>query len=448
MSHEDALTASVKTAVAPPGAEAPRRWLLPVLAGLFFVSGISGLIYQSLWLRLLALVFGVTVHAASTVLASFMAGLALGTLAAGRLSTRIRRPLVWFGIVEVGIGAIAVLTPWPLGLVSHVWVALQPWVPDQVWALTLARFVCSLAVLLAPTVLMGATLPLVVRSSLAERDLVGPRVAVLYAANTTGAIVGTLVAGFVLIGGIGIHRSFHLAAALNALVGLSALALARMDGRRPVPAAPTSHALAAPPVAVSRLGLVVFAFSGFAALALEVVWFRVLVLVVAATSYAFTTMLAAVLLGIAAGSALATPLLRRPWNWIRAFGAVQIATGFLTIGAMGLYLHAYAEGWLRGSAHVASLFVIVPPALAMGFAFPVGIRAWAESADRAHGARAASVAKLYSANVAGAIVGAAAGGFVLVPRRRWFKFTGRSDCCRRPFILRPSERLSSDSAEA
>ena len=145
-----------------------------LLVSLFFVSGISGLIYQSLWLRLLSLIFGVTVYAASTVLASFMAGLALGTLAGGWLSVRVRRPLAWFGAIELGIGALALLTPLALQMAGRVWFALQAQVPDQLWALTAARFICSLAVLLAPTVLMGATFPLVVRSSLADRVLAGP----------------------------------------------------------------------------------------------------------------------------------------------------------------------------------------------------------------------------------------------------------------------------------
>ncbi len=392
-----------------------RRWFLPVLVGLFFVSGISGLIYQSLWLRLLSLIFGVTVYAASTVLASFMAGLALGTLVAGRLTTWIQRPLLWFGVVELGIGTLAVLTPWALGLVAPVWIGVQERVPDQFWALTAARFVCSLAVLLAPTMLMGATLPLVVRSSLGDRALAGPRVGLLYAANTAGAITGALVAGFVLIGGIGITRSFQVAAAMNALVGLSAIALALAEAPRSVVSTPLPVAGAATSLSVSRIGQLAFAFSGFAALALEVVWFRVLVLIVPATTYAFTTMLAAVLFGLAAGSALATPWLRRPWNWVSAYGAVQLVTGLVTLGAMSLYLDAYSAGSVRGSDHVASLFVIVPPALAMGFAFPVGIRAWVDVPGAPDGTRAAGVASLYAANVAGAIAGAAAGGFLFVP---------------------------------
>jgi spermidine synthase len=381
-----------------------------LLAVLFFVSGISGLIYQSLWLRMLSLIFGVTVYAASTVLASFMAGLALGTLAAGRLTTRVRRPLAWFGACEIGIGVFALLTPWALGATGQLWIGLQAYLPDQFWALTAARFVCSLAILLAPTMLMGATLPLVVRSSLADRALAGVWVGVLYASNTAGAITGALLAGFVLIGGIGIARSFQLAAMLNALVGISALVLNAWYSQ---PSPPTRHTRTATPV--SRIAQAAFAFSGFAALALEIVWFRVLVIVVPATTYAFTTMLAAVLLGLAAGSAIAAPLVRRPWNWVAVYGRVQLAIALLTVGALGAYFDWYGAGSVRGSDHVASLFAIVPPALAMGFAFPVGIRAWVDTRDTLPDERAARVARLYAVNVGGAIAGAAAGGFLLLP---------------------------------
>jgi spermidine synthase len=159
---------------------------------------------------------------------------------------------------------------------------------------------------------------------------------------------------------------------------------------------------------------IVFAVSGFAALGLEVVWFRVLVLIVAATTYAFTTMLAVVLLGIAAGSALAGPLLNRRWNYVNAFGLAQIATGLLTIASLAFYLRGYHAGDLRSSDHVASLFVILPPALAMGLAFPLGVRAWTGTHDdRANST--ARVATLYALNVAGAIAGSLVAGFGLIP---------------------------------
>ncbi|MGE3843294.1 MAG: fused MFS/spermidine synthase [Vicinamibacterales bacterium] len=383
------------------------------LAGLFFLSGISGLIYQSLWLRLLSLVFGVTIYAASTVLASFMGGLALGSVLAGRLSRRVRRPLAWFGCTEIAIGLTALTTPLALDVVARVWPTLQAALPDHLAALTVARLLCSSAVLIVPTVLMGATLPLVVRSSLSDGALVGSRVGWLYAANTSGAIAGALLAGFFLIGAVGIASSFRIAALINTVVGVSALVLSRRAPARATDVAPIEQHAAQP--LANRLIPAVFAVSGFASLALEVVWFRVLVLIVAATTYAFTTMLAAVLLGIALGSAAATPLLRRPWNWTRAFGFAQIATGVTTVIAMAAYLTGYNEGWLKGSDYVASLVTILPPAFAMGLAFPMGVRAWTGTHQGHDSDSSARVAWLYAMNVGGAILGSLAAGFVLLP---------------------------------
>src|SRR5204863_10217113 len=131
-------------------------WLLPALAILFFCSGISALIYQLLWLRLLGLVFGVTTYAASTVWASFMAGLALGSIGAGRLADRVRRPLVWFGACELLIGVTALTTPGALTLLQQVYVRIYPSLPSWLPLMMLVRFAIAFAVLIVPTVLMGA----------------------------------------------------------------------------------------------------------------------------------------------------------------------------------------------------------------------------------------------------------------------------------------------------
>jgi spermidine synthase len=390
-----------------------RRAILIPLAALFFISGASGLIYQSLWLRLLSLVFGVTIHAASTVLASFMGGLALGTLLSGKLAPRIRNPLAWFGAVEISIGIAALTTPWALDAIGRIWPAVYASLGGHAWMVTVARVICAAAVLIVPTSLMGATLPLVVRSALWEGALVARPVGVLYATNTAGAITGALLAGFVLVGEFGIAASFRVAAALNATVGLSALLLSRVSRvPGPEPSLPVVRPL---PPSGPALIPIVFAVSGFAALGLEVVWFRVLVLIVAATTYAFTTMLAVVLLGIALGSALAGLLLDRRWNYVKAFGIAQIATGVLAIASLAGYLHAYHSGRLAGSDNVSSLAVILPPALAMGFAFPLGIRAWTGLHDDRANDSATRVATLYALNVSGAIVGSLAAGFWLIP---------------------------------
>ncbi|MEO8070442.1 MAG: spermidine synthase, partial [Acidobacteriota bacterium] len=155
---------------------------MPALAVTFFLSGTSALIYQLLWLRMLGHVFGVTVYAASTVWASFMAGLAIGSLAAGRLADRARRPLLWFAGAELGIGLSAMVTPWMLGALQGALVTFSPSLNRSLASTTALRFGISFVVLIVPTALMGATLPLVLKSSAWRPERIGASSAVLYGA--------------------------------------------------------------------------------------------------------------------------------------------------------------------------------------------------------------------------------------------------------------------------
>lgn len=362
-----------------------------------------------------------TVYATSTVLATFMAGLGLGSFLAGRLAGRVSRPLAWFGAIEVAIGVSALVTPVALGAVPALYLPLQAALPDAVAPLTLARFVCAVAVLLVPTALMGATLPLVVKSSLGQGAALGPRIGLLYAANTAGAVAGALAAGYVLIGAIGIQRTFLLAAALNVLVGIAALLASRgMAVSAPEPggpgAVPALESGGPDPGTTRerRAVLLVCGVSGLASLALEVIWFRVLVLFVPATTYAFTTMLAAVLLGIAIGSLLATPLLNRTRDWTLVLAITQVLTACVAVLSSGLLLTLYAGGQLRGALVPVSLVAVLPPAVLMGVSFPVCVRAWAGDGWQPASA-AARLGVLYAVNLGGAIVGAVAGGFLLLP---------------------------------
>lgn len=386
--------------------------------------------YQVLWLRLLAVVFGVTAYAASTVLASFMGGLAIGSIVAGRLADRVRQPLKWFGLVELAIGASALLTPWLLQAAQGLYAGVATAVPDNMAALTIARLACSAAVLLVPTGLMGATLPLVVRSSIVTRGDLGPRVSVLYAVNAAGAITGAILAGFYLIGGIGLRRTFLVAATLNTVVGLTALWLASRQGDAPASDAPASDAtadervrpsasagVASPAASGVTAGLVLlfFALSGLASLALEVIWFRMLVLILPATTYAFTTMLATVLGGISAGSALAARLLRRERDWVRTLALLNLATGLAVLASLLLLTTTYGMGWRTSGQIQASVVAIFPSALLMGLAFPIALRVWSGSGDPADPVLARRIGVAYAVNMLGAIVGAVLGGFVLLP---------------------------------
>ena len=384
-----------------------------------------------MWLRLLALVFGVTVYAASTVLASFMSGLALGSFAAGRVAGRLPNPLRAFGFVEMGVGLSAFLTPLLLEGIKSVWVVLQPSLPSSLVFLTVARFVAAFAVLIVPTTLMGATLPIVMRSALASDTAIGSRIGWLYAVNTGGAIIGALIAGFYLVSDVGVARSFQFAAGANLLIGAVAIALSRRVGFGADTAAtldsadmadgPAREALTRP----QRTAVLwTFMLSGLMSLALEIVWFRMLVTLLRPTAYAFTIMLAAVLSGIAFGSAIAAPFMRRGRSWLAVLTVTQCAIGIAAVLSLNALAYVSAIGerivpLLTGIGIdpyvapivVASLIAMLPTTLLLGFAFPIGLSLWAGTAPDA----SRRIGAFYSLNVCGAIAGSILGGFVLLP---------------------------------
>ena len=346
-----------------------------LLCGLFFVSGACGLTYQVLWLRLLALVFGVTVHAASTVLASFMAGLALGSLLARRLAS-LGHPLRVFALLEAGVAVSALATPAILDMAAVVYRPISAGFPDSLWLLTAARFVGSSAVLLLPTLLMGATLPILSQASVVRLGAQGSRLGALYAVNTAGALIGALSTGYLLIGGLGIGRTFQVAAAGNLLVAAIAWWLSGQSADAPEPAVVdgggSESAAAVSPVAI----ILVMTVAGLASLALEIVWFRMLVQFLPATSYAFTTMLATVLGGMACGSAIAARLLTRPRHWPVVLGYVQAATGVVALLSLAGLGATYAAGWRTSGLTQGSAAAILPAAILMGVAFPIALRLW------------------------------------------------------------------------
>ena len=405
--------------------------LLLLVVVLFFCSGASALVYQVLWLRKLGLVFGVTVYAASTVWASFMFGLAIGSLFAGRVADRLRRPLVWFGAAEALIAVSALATPLALEALQNLYASLYPSLPKGLAAITFARFLISLVVLLVPTVLMGATLPLVVKSSYSRASDLGPRMGLLYATNTVGAIAGTLFSGLYLIPTHGIRTAFIVAATVN----LAVAAIAVMAGLAmpPVPVAErrssTLDEIAVPGEtdSIRQAVLLVFAFSGFMSLALEVIWFRVLVLLVRPTVYGFSMMLGVLLLGIGLGSYVATPLLKRERPWLLILSVLELTLAVVAVlSIQTLSYHPSMVTWATpiisrvfpeylAFSMVASILSILPSALLLGIAFPIGLRVWTGAREESSPRAGRRLGVFYSLNLAGSIVGSLAAGFVLLP---------------------------------
>jgi spermidine synthase len=245
----------------------------------------------------------------------------------------------------------------------------------------------------------------------------GSSIGVLYAVNTAGAMVGTLVTGYFLIPAIGIQAAFLTAAGINVLIGSAAWLMGR---REQSSATPELVAEDLPPVPASPLFPAVYwvvAISGFASLGLEVLWFRLMLQFVTATAQAFTAMLATVLAGIAIGGLLAAPLLRRRSDLTLWLTIIQAATGLATLGSMSLLLWSVEQGWDTMSLWRAVGIAILPPAVTMGIGFALALGAASRAASGESSAIGVSdrVGRLYAINVIGAIAGSLCAGFVLLP---------------------------------
>ncbi|MHA7839950.1 MAG: fused MFS/spermidine synthase, partial [bacterium] len=291
----------------------------------FFVSGFAALLYQTAWTREFAFLFGTSELAVVAVLAAYMAGLALGAAAAARFVRRLTRPVLTYGLLELGIAICALAVPLGIRGVQRIYLAVAGGLdaPPETMALTTALFHLfgAFLVLLPSTALMGATLPLLARYAVHEESQIGPRVGVLYAVNTFGAIAGTLSAAFFFLPELGLRQTVHVGVAGNVVVFLGAAALAR--GLTGV------HV----DEAVHREGvrfhwiLPAMTLSGAVSFVYEVLWTRLLGHVLGGSTAAFASMLSSFLLGIALGSAVASRFARTRESAARGFILAQLGTG-------------------------------------------------------------------------------------------------------------------------
>jgi spermidine synthase len=394
-----------------------------VLLLLFFGSGAAALVYEVVWIRLLSLTLSITVYALTTVLCAFMAGLGLGAAIAARLADRLARPLLAFGAAELGIAACGLLTPLVLYRLGPAYVWLREGLGESGAAFVLARFALAFGVLLVPTTLMGTTFPFLSRALIQSRADVGRGAGALYAANTLGAVAGCVLAGFVLVPGLGLQASSRLAALANVSVAALAFALGRSRAAGVVPLAEQTRL---PPLpGTARLGAFAFAVSGLTAMGYEVLWTRALEHFTHNSTYAYSAMLATFLAGIGVGSAVAA---RRADRWsspLRVLGVLQIAVGASVIGALLLYMRfdTLVPALGRGIGGLGSwprvmLVIFTEAGLAMfattfffGATFPAVARVVVDSLDRV-GSR---IGFAYLCNTLGSILGALLVGFASLP---------------------------------
>jgi spermidine synthase len=387
---------------------------------LFFASGAAALVYQVLWSRWLGLMLGNTTTSVAIVLSAFMCGLALGSGWIGRRVAKIADPMRWYALIEWAIGAIALLFPLLIQGFDLVYTALVD--ADTPPAISLAvRAVLAFALLVLPTSLMGATLPLLTEFFRRRpADSASWRVGSLYAMNTLGAAVGILGASFLLIELVGVRATTRIAAGLN--FGVAAIGL--MLSRRMGPDDLTVHADASRLLPIdAALVTTVLAASGAAAMACEVLWMRAFDILIGNSTYVFATIVLVYLVGIAAGSALfarcVTPQRARLRVWLAGLSVAM--AGFALAGIQG-----YSQLWKaleadRGRVddmlgflglYLEVSLLILPMALLSGAMFPVATRLIEADESDASGAR---VARVYAWNTLGGVAGSLLAGFVLAP---------------------------------
>ena len=416
-------------AVPVPPAERELRAILRNIGFCYFLSGGLGLVYQILWLRRLLLVFGSTVHAVSTVLTVFFAGLALGSWLFGRLIDRREQAgLRWYAVLEVGVGLYAFATLPLFQAIEGLYLPIYRASGFSPAVLVVASFVCSTLILLLPATLLGATFPVISRFLVRSSEGRGARLADLYALNTAGAMMGTLGVYYVALPMLGLSRTLLCAGVLNLGIGGLCLVFDRhleSLGFRTPAAGPTlaAPASAEPLPAPLRWLLVAFGLSGFSAMVYEVAWTRVLSLVLGSSIYAFCLLLATFLGGMALGSFVVRRDLRRQPATLGRVVRLEVLLalyGLASIALLSQLPDCFVALWpLWGQSFAAlswlqvfiSALVMLLPTVLMGALFPIVSDLVTQQFAR-FGQRLGSA---YAINTLGGILGSFLAGFVLIP---------------------------------
>jgi spermidine synthase len=388
------------------------------LCACFALSGFAALVYQTAWTREFAFVFGTSELAIAVVLAAYMAGLAAGSLAGGRLAPRVARPVLAYGLLELGVAASALAIPVGLAGARAAMLALfggRAELPGaEEIGPSLFGLAASFLIMMIPTAFMGATLPLLATHAVRSEREIGSRVGALYAINTAGAVAGTLATAFVLLPALGLRATIWIAVAANAGVFIFAAWIAGASGAR-------EHPQASPgvrPVLAARWVLPLLAVSGWVSFSYEVMWTRLLSHLLGGSIYAFAVMLASFLIGITAGAAAAARFVTDARRAGRTVAVAQL--GACAAALASFRLLAWLPGWAAprlaasggfGLPAAIALVALLPSAFCFGIAFPAGVRLLAARPEHA----GAASARAYSWNTAGAIAGALSCAYLTLP---------------------------------
>lgn len=402
------------------------RTVSALLTTLFFLSGLTGVVYQVLWVRRFTHVMGSSAISVSVVIAAFMGGLFIGAVLLSRALPACRSELRWYSVLEAGIGLWALIFAAGFPMVGIAYGALADILPGWI-----TKSAMSAVLLLPPTAAMGATLPLMVQYTQRQglTQGFGQTMGWIYAVNTAGGAVGAVLAGFVLIEFVGIDTSLMLMAALNVTVAAAAWWIASSGAPAAEPQ-PLSSAPQRTGKTTPATGLLLAAFaSGAAAIGCEVLWTRGLKFVIQSSTYSYALILGTFLIGLGLGGAAYGRLATRV-NQNLLYGRLQCVVGVWALLSVILLYSAAPTDWVQSvllslvydSGHhwglglavfgLVCLVVLLPPTLAMGMSFPALNTLYHERTGSAAGT---SVSTVFAGNTLGSICGALGVGFLLLP---------------------------------
>ena len=406
---------SQRSAPSAPPAVSPR--FLPLLVLLFVGSGCAALIYEIVWFQLLSLIIGSSAVSLGVLLVVFMGGMCLGSVMFARVISAREHPLRMYAFLELGIAVFGILVLYGLPYAGGLYTAIGG---PGFGGLLLRALFCIIC-LLPPTLLMGATLPAIARWVEATPKGVS-WLGFFYGGNIAGAVFGCLLAGFYLLRVHDMAVATYVAMALNIIVAVSGLALAKATPHEAPAAPPTAEDNAIPRESWPVYATI--ALSGMTALGAEVIWTRLLSLMLGATVYTFSLILGVFLFGLGIGSSVGAGLARTIASPRRALGWCQfLVMGSLAWAAWSISqvlpywpIHpglSIAPRFLFEMDLLRSLWVVLPGAVLWGASFPLALAAVASRKQDP----ARLVGTVYAANTVGAIIGAAAASLVLVA---WF----------------------------
>lgn len=416
------------------GIPRPKLSLLPI----FFLSGFSALTYEIIWARMLSIVFGSTVEAISAVVTAFMSGLAIGSYFMGKWADGRKDILLIYSLTELAIGIISL---------SFYFIIIS--LPDIYYTLNLnienapflfyyngrhIRYALQFLLVAAPTLMIGATFPLMVKAYISSRNYIGEGSSIIYAVNTFGAVIGAFFGGFFLMPLFGIRMTLFIAVFINIALALAIYLIRRFRLSAPSGTASADNTIklkellystesSKTPPLIGRSVMAILALSGFAAMAYQIAWTRLLSMVIGNSVYAFSAILTTFLAGIAMGSLLFVRQIDRVKDKLLLLGIVQ-GVLFLTVilclplmdslPALFIALFRGLSGTFLGLALIDFIIVssaIFIPTLLMGITFPIAIRIYTNKTDLI----GEEAGMLYSINTIGCIFGAFLTGFYFIP---------------------------------